>query len=273
MSMFLKFIYESHGISKRNYRKEYLKVQGGDMEKIKIINSEFLKIMALVFMLFDHMWATIIPGNQWMTNVGRLAFPIFAFLIVEGFIHTSDFKKYVKRLLIFGLISEIPFNLMYSGSVFFPFHQNVMFTLLLGLLTINEIEKIKTNKDWKFVTKSVLKILGLLLISVVGFVDYGLTGVLTIIAFYIFRNFKFAWLGQLVSFILLYIVFFKGQSVIVNLCGMEYFLPLQGLSILALIPIWMYNGKRESKNKILQYSFYAFYPIHMLALYLIYYFG
>ena len=84
-----------------------------------------------------------------MTNIGRLAFPIFAFLVVEGFTHTSDLKKYAKRLLFFGIISEIPFNLIYTGSFIFPFHQNIMFTLLLGLLCINEIDKIKNNKNCK----------------------------------------------------------------------------------------------------------------------------
>lgn len=64
------------------------------MEKIKFINSNILKIFAIVLMLLDHMWGTIIPGNQWMTCIGRLAFPIFAFLIVEGFVHTSDFKNF-----------------------------------------------------------------------------------------------------------------------------------------------------------------------------------
>lgn len=242
------------------------------MKKIKFINSNSLKIIAMILMLIDHLWATIIPGNQWMTNVGRLAFPIFAFLIVEGFIHTSDFKKYAKRLFIFGLISEIPFNLIYTGSLIFPFHQNVMFTLLLGLLCINEIDKIKNNKNCKTIIVGILKILGLLLIGTIGFVDYGVTGILTIIVFYIFRNFKFAWLGQLISLILLYVVFFKGQSVIINVFGFEYFLPLQGLGVLSLIPIWLYNGEKGKKNKLLQYSFYAFYPVHMLCIYMIYYF-
>lgn len=242
------------------------------MKKFKFINSNFLKVIAMIFMLLDHMWATIIPDNQWMTNIGRLAFPIFSFLIVEGFLHTSDFKKYLKRLLLFALISEIPFNLIYTGSFVFPFHQNVMFTLLLGLLCINEIDKIKNNRNLKVIIKGMLKILLFLLAGLIGFVDYGVTGILTIIIFYIFRNFKFAWLGQLISFILLYIVFFKGQSIIINIFGMEYFLPLQALCILALIPIWMYNGKRGIKNKALKYGFYLFYPVHMLLLYLIYYF-
>ncbi|MBQ8193418.1 MAG: conjugal transfer protein TraX [Bacilli bacterium] len=242
------------------------------MKKIKFINSNLLKILAMFFMLLDHMWATIIPGNQWMTNVGRLAFPIFAFLVVEGFIHTSNFKKYIKRLFIFALISEIPFNLMYTGSFIFPFHQNVLFTLLLGLLCINEIDKMKNNKGLKNRFNASIKIFLFLLIGLIGFVDYGITGILTIISFYIFRNFKFAWLGQLVSLILLYIVFFKGQSVVLNIFNYEYFLPLQAFGILALIPIWLYNGTRGKKSKALQYGFYLFYPVHMLVLYLIYYF-
>ena len=129
------------------------------MKKLKILNSNVLKIIAMILMLLDHLWATFVPDNQWMTLVGRMAFPIFAFLIVEGYFHTSDYKKYIKRLLIFGLISEIPFNLIYAGSLIFPFHQNVMFTLALGLLIISEIDKIKSNKDIKIKVKSIFKIL------------------------------------------------------------------------------------------------------------------
>ena len=242
------------------------------MKKLKILNSNALKIIAMILMLLDHLWATIIPGNQWMTLVGRMAFPIFAFLIVEGYVHTSDYKKYIKRLLIFGLLSEIPFNLIYTGSLIFPFHQNVMFTLALGLLIISEIDKIKSNKEIKIKVKSVFKILLFLLISIIGFVDYGITGVLTILVFYLFKDFKFAWIGQLISLVLLYIVFFKGQSIIINIFNYEYFLPIQAAGILSLLLIWLYNGKRGKDSKLIKYSFYCFYPVHMLLIYLIYYF-
>ena len=260
----------------------------------KIINNNTLKIIAMILMLLDHLWGTIIPGNQWMTLIGRMAFPIFAFLIVEGFFHTSDLKKYMKRLFIFGLISEIPFNLIYTGSIIFPFHQNVMFTLLLGLLIINEIDKIKNNKEIKKKIIPILKIFLFLLISIIGFVDYGVTGVLTIVVFYLFRGFKLAWIGQLISLILLYIVFFEGQSVILNIFNHEYFLPLQSIGILSLIFIFfimfslpikvfaedektqnvilIYNGEKGKNNKLIKYLFYSFYPVHMLVIYLIYYF-
>ena len=238
----------------------------------KIINNNTLKIIAMILMLLDHLWGTIIPGNQWMTLIGRMAFPIFAFLIVEGFFHTSDLKKYMKRLFIFGLISEIPFNLIYTGSIIFPFHQNVMFTLLLGLLIINEIDKLKNTKEIKKKIIPILKIFLFLLISIIGFVDYGVTGVLTIVVFYLFRGFKLAWIGQLISLILLYIVFFEGQSVILNIFNHEYFLPLQSIGVLSLIFIWLYNGEKGKNNKIIKYLFYSFYPVHMLVIYLIYYF-
>ena len=238
----------------------------------KIINNNTLKIIAMILMLLDHLWGTIIPGNQWMTLIGRMAFPIFAFLIVEGFFHTSDLKKYMKRLFIFGLISEIPFNLIYTGSIIFPFHQNVMFTLLLGLLIINEIDKLKNNKEIKKKIIPISKIFLFLIISIIGFVDYGVTGVLTIVVFYLFRGFKLAWIGQLISLILLYIVFFEGQSVILNIFNYEYFLPLQSIGVLSLIFIWLYNGEKGKNNKLIKYLFYSFYPVHMLVIYLIYYF-
>ena len=240
------------------------------MERLKCINSNTLKILAMIFMLVDHMWGTIIPENNWMTMIGRLSFPIFAFLIVEGFTHTSDLKKYLKRLFIFALLSEIPFNLAFTDSIFYPFHQNVMFTLLLGVLCISEIEKIKNNKNLKTGIFSALKIALYLSFAMFGFVDYGVIGIFVIIAFYIFKDFKLAWLGQLISLIMIFIVWFEGQMILVNIFSIECEFPIQGIGVLSLIFIWLYNGERGVKNKFIQYAFYAFYPVHLLVLYSIY---
>ena len=95
------------------------------------LSSTTLHIMAMIFMLMDHLWATLFPAQEWLTCVGRIAFPIFAFMTVEGYFHTHNFKKYLTRMFIFALLSEIPFDLMYGGTVFYPYHQNVIWTFSL----------------------------------------------------------------------------------------------------------------------------------------------
>lgn len=234
------------------------------------IDAMTLRLLAQAFMLLDHMWATVVPGNMWMTYVGRMAFPIFAFQISEGFFHTSDRKKYARRLLVFGLISEIPFDLMMASTVFFPFHQNVMFTLLLGLLAISAIDWARQERTAKAVALGALGFLGCLLLAFLGMVDYGVKGVLTVVVFYLFRGFRGAWIFQLVSMVMLNIVWFQGLYIEIPLFGSVYEFQTQGFAVLALLFIWLYNGKKGAGNQWLQYGAYWFYPVHILILYLLY---
>ena len=100
------------------------------------ISSFTLHILAMALMLCDHLWATLFPAQEWLTCIGRIAFPIFAFMIAEGYFHTSNVKKYIARLLIFAIVSEVPFDLLYGSTVIYPFHQNVLWTFLIALLAI-----------------------------------------------------------------------------------------------------------------------------------------
>ena len=207
-----------------------------------------LRIMAMVFMLCDHLWATVIHGNEWLTCVGRLTFPIFAFLIVEGYFHTKSLKKYVLRLLIFAVISEIPFNLMLMSYPLFPFHQNVMLTLLLGLLACRAWDR---RKWWQ--------LLLLLPVSVLSFPDYGALGVATVLMFHVFRGQK---LLQLLMLVAINWFGFEGQNLLIG----TFELPIQAFAILAIVPICLYNGEKGKGGKWLQYGSYVFYPLHMLIL-------
>ena len=224
-------------------------------------------------MLSDHIRATYMSVGNWMTYIGRMAFPIFAFQIAEGVVHTSNFKKYALRLLGFAVITEIPFNLFYSSRWFNPYHQNVLFTLLLGLLAIYVIDKLKKNHTPKNIVKSVLLLLLICVGSDLGFVDYGFWGVLMVVMFYVLRDFPFAFLAQLVAMVLINIVFFEGQVVPVEIFGKMFELPTQGFAVFSLIPIWLYGGKKGRSSKVMQYGFYAFYPVHMIILYLIKFFA
>lgn len=233
------------------------------------LTSNMLRILAMAFMICDHLWAKVVPGNDWMTYVGRMTFPIFAFMISEGFVHTSNLKKYIFRLLGFALISEIPFNLFYGGNWFYPYHQNVLFTLLLGLLAITLIDKARKDKTAKSIIKTVLILIPICLGAFIGFPDYGFWGFLTVVMFYLFRGFPFAWLLQLIAMILMNFVLYEGQFIPVELFGKTYEIATQGFAVFALIPIWLYGGKKGKSSKIMQYGFYAFYPLHMLIIYLL----
>ena len=237
------------------------------MEKTRFgLNSTALRLLAILFMLLDHLWATVVPGNLWMTCVGRLAFPIFAFQLCEGYRHTGDFRRYCLRLLLFALLSEIPFNLFYAGSVLFPFHQNVMFTLLLGLLAIRQADMLRREQGIKRKSLCCLALLVVLAGGVLLLPDYGLRGVMTVLCFFVFREHR---LFQLAAMAVLNIFAFKGQTIPVSLFGLAYDFPIQGFALLALPLIWLYNGEKGPGGRGLRLFWYIFYPLHMLALYFI----
>ena len=114
--------------------------------KLPDISSFGLHILAMGLMLCDHMWATLPYMPMWLTGLGRIAFPIFAFLVAEGHAHTSDVRKYRKRLLLLAVVTEIPFNLMCSGSIIYPFHQNVIWTFLIASLCIGAVERARRRR-------------------------------------------------------------------------------------------------------------------------------
>lgn len=233
---------------------------------VKCINGLTLKLMAMAFMLLDHMWVTVwdVP---WFTMIGRLAFPIFAFQIAEGFFHTSSRKKYILRMLLFALISEIPFNLMVSGGRSYPFHQNVMFTFLIALLLMCWMEQAKTSK-WKFAAVTAVCMVLAYLLGLLTFVDYYHYGVFTVLLFYWTHGLKFGWIIQLLGMLYLNDAM-GGLQITVDLLGQTVEFGQQMLAVFALIPIWMYNGKQGYHSKTVQVLCYGFYPVHMLVLYLL----
>lgn len=239
------------------------------------ITSFGLHVFAMAFMLLDHLWATIMTGQHWMTNVGRLAFPIFAFMIVEGYFHTRNIKKYVARLLAFALISEIPFNLMTGGGWLYPYHQNVLWTFLIALICMIGIDKIKISNR-NIAVKIILIILIVFLgwiIGMITFVDYYGFGVLTVLTFYAFRQKK--WWNYLAQVLILYYInveFLGGYYFEVNILGVTLEVVQQGLALLSLPIIWLYNGELGYHKKWWQYFCYSFYPLHMMVLYLIFIF-
>ena len=198
-----------------------------------------LRLLALGLMLLDHTGRGQFPEQIWMVCLGRLAFPIFAFQTAEGYRHTRDFKRYCLRLAIFALVSEIPFDMMAFGSVFYPGHQNVMFTLLLGLMACRLYDR---GIGWA----ALLTIPAATLL----FTDYGALGVMTVLVFHAFREQK--------PLQLLFLVLLNGLG--------YGFLSIQTFAALAWLPISLYRGEKGRGGMALQYGSYVFYPLHMLIL-------
>lgn len=206
------------------------------------INTFTLKMIAIVSMLIDHMGAILFPQYIILRYIGRIAFPIYTYTLVEGFMHTRDIKKYMVRLGIFALLSEIPFDLAFRGSVIYIQKQNVFFTLFLGVLMLYLLLKSRNR------IQSAVLVLAILLLSEFLRTDYSSMGLLMILCFYVFRDNKVMKLLGVAAIN----VFLMGR--------------VQVFAIPALIFIALHGGEQGPKCKKF---FYGFYPVHLLALYLI----
>ena len=226
-----------------------------------------LHLMAMLFMLCDHLWGTIVPGSDWLTCIGRLAFPIYAFMIVEGYFRTKSLKRYVKRLLLFAVISEIPFNLAMGSSIFYPIHQNILWSFLISIGLIHWNEKVKEKSFWLRILVGIASVCIGYIGGIITFADFYQAGILTVLVFYFFRN-KVWWcyLGQLLCLGYINFEMLGGFSYELMMFGKTLFVARQGIAVLALIPIWLYKGKQGYHGKVLQYVYYAFYPLHLLIL-------
>lgn len=234
------------------------------------LSGSTLKIIAIITMLIDHIGAVILypllhyQGGAVVTDelywlytslrmIGRLAFPIFCFLLVEGFFYTHSHVKYAVRLAIFAFISEVPFDLAFYKKVTYLEHQNVFFTLLIGLLMMMAIQAIRdfVLPKMKYAINTIAFILQTAIFLAAAYLatflhtDYQFQGILAIYIMYILR------------FTRLYMC----------LCEAILFMVLEVTAALSFIPIYFYNGTRGLK---LKYVFYLFYPLHLLILYGIY---
>lgn len=229
------------------------------------LNGTTLKIIAVITMFIDHIGEVLIEGGilngsmslslsdiasfsskpvWWkldlvMRFVGRIAFPIFAFLLVEGFLHTRDVKKYGTRLLIFGLLSEIPFDLAVFHTPFYYGYQNVFFTLFFALLALSGMRKWEEKGIlWNQIATVVLCCCGASFLKS----DYGAFGVVFVVLLYMTRE-------------------NPRMQTIAGSLAVIWELP----AVLAFIPIRLYNGTKGKGN--FKYVFYAFYPLHLILLY------
>lgn len=246
-----------------------------------ILSGFILKLSALVLMIIDHVGLVIFAGTSLYLPcriLGRIAFPIYAFLITEGYVHTRNVKKYGLRLLLFAFLSEIPFDYAFFGTFFYLNYQNVFFTLSLGLAALvcfdvaagneraaeNERRTFKSERidadkkeipDWsrQVHRSNIAKALLILIVILaeMGHTDYGSFGIVMILLFYWLRNQK-AVCVLATSAALIGYGFLGGFQV-------------EGFGALAWIFIGLYNGKK-GWYPLPSILFYAAYPIHLLIL-------
>lgn len=219
----------------------------------KGITQEGLKLIACLSMLIDHA-ACIFGGALEWRMIGRLAFPIYCFLLVEGVYHTRNPKKYVLRLAISAVISELAFDFSFYGRWTWQ-HQSVMLTLLLGVLALEAMKRCPG-----FLVKA-LGALPFVLMADLLNTDYGWYGVLLIALFGLVRDLPWKWPLTAVG---MAAIFWVMNSMPRMVFGIP--VPVQMFGLLSLIPMTLYSGEKLTKSKTAQWAFYLFYPVHMVLL-------
>lgn len=246
------------------------KYEGGGM------SGAALKILACCTMLIDHIgycvvWplyvdACVVDGVYMMGDlepakakafyalyvamrvIGRMALPIFSFLLVQGFLHTHCVKVYILRLVIFALISEIPYDLAMSGQTVNMEQQNVMWTLAVGVTALCGLKQVSRYRNgWKQILYAAIMLCAVL-VTALGMTDGGGVGIFFIFIPYFFpkRNAAF-WISMWALLIWMTCFVF----------------PYEIAAIIGVVMTNVYNNKRGKTNK---YIFYSFYPLHLLLL-------
>lgn len=214
------------------------------------MNGFHLKLLALTTMILDHAGALFFPEHPWMRIVGRLAFPIYCFLLVEGLFHTRDTRRYLARLLAFAVLSEIPFDLAFFGAVGRGY-QNIFFTLFIGLFCIAQARKHQNRPP--FLLGSLL--FGMLAAELLS-TDYGALGILYIFIFYLLRR------PTLPERSLLQGLSLFGATTLFS-GGIQHY------AVFAVLPLTLYSGAPGPRGQLLKYGFYLMYPLHLILFYLL----
>lgn len=215
------------------------------------MSSAMLQIIALVTMAVDHIGYRLFPEADVLRMIGRLSFPLFAFMLVEGFTHTSSRWRYLGRLTLFAAISEIPYKMFSKGGRWWlhlwgePLWNNVFFELMLIFIAVWGV-KLALEKNKLFFA---LPVIAVALAGIMGTM-YGVYGILMGVCFYIFRNDKLLAVACLGALTILYCL--------------QHWSLFQIWAILAAVPIWFYNGERG--KRLPKYFGYIFYPAHLLVI-------